>query len=320
VFDCTYDPAADKWGKFPTNGLTHTSYHNESDLNSYQVCSISARRYNTGKFHKGLTGVRTGRLSINLNLVCLDFDKQRQPSGEWNDCVKNAARHFNCYTEESVSGTGCHIFVLCERPYREDVGKCDHQFGEVYWANQSIALTGKLVSFGDWKSPEYVRVVATAELFAWLDEFQTHKTITHKADQKSEPKKPKDILPQVFTESDASVLEHLFTEKDSEKIIHLFEVDKGSFENRSLAIGYLACRLAFHSGRNIEQIKRLIKLSAVWNSYQPRRSDNWLKATVENACCVVKATRKPKLGNKAQEMYRSFLRSRKEKKFSGEQK
>jgi hypothetical protein len=161
-----------------------------------------------------------------------------------------------------------------------------------------------LVSFADWKSPEYVRL-ATDEVIAWCDKFKTNtpKQITNT--------KTNRVIPQqVFTEDDDSVLDHAYTEKDGDKIRQLFEVGKGPFENRSVAIGYLACKLAFHSGYNIDQMQRLIKLSAVWNSYQPRRSDNWLKDTCENACCVVSATRKPKLGTTEQQLYQSF---RKEK-------
>ena len=307
LFECTYEPTNDKWHKFPRNGYTRKPYHNDTDLNSYEVCASSARRY-----YKGLVGVGTGQLSNCLWLYCLDFDHQRKPNGEWSDSVKQSARYFDSYTEQSVSGSGSHIFVLCERPYREDVGKIDHKWGEVYWSGQSIAMTGDLVSFDDWKSPVTVRLIETDKLFAWIDKFKTSTPpqITNKPTTKVIPQ-------QVFTESDDTVLDHLYSEKDGERIHELFEVGKGSFGSRSRAIGYLACKLAFHSGHNVPQMIRLLKLSAVWNSYQPRRSDNWLKGTCENACCLVSSTRKPKLGTKEQQLYQSF---RKERTTNGELK
>src|ERR1035441_6369428 len=173
LFECSQETDPEgcltgKWLKFPRNGFTRKPYHNESDLYSYAVCAESARRY-----YKGLVGVRTGQLSNGLHLNCFDFDKQRnQETGEWNDCVKNAAKYFNSYTEESVSGLGCHIFTLSDRPYLDHVGQIDHKFGEVYWAGQSIAMTGNLVSFDDWKSPGFVRL-ATDKVIAWCEKVGT---------------------------------------------------------------------------------------------------------------------------------------------------
>jgi hypothetical protein len=309
VFECARDLAADKWSKLPRNGFTQKLYHDESDLYSYAVCMESTRRYSHGSFYKGLVGVRTGKLSSGLHLFCFDFDRQRsKENGAYSDYAKDAARYFNSYTEQSVSGEGCHIFMLSELPYLDHVGKIDHKHGEVYWAGQSIAMTGNLVSFDDWSSPETI-CVDTDKVIAWCEKFGIKPALTH---QQTPKQKPIGTQP-VFIEDDDTVLDHMYTEKAGDKIQQLFEVGNAGtdFEHRSNAIAYLACKLAFHTGRNVPQMMRLIKLSAVWASYG--KSDKWLEDTCNNACQHTTATRKPKAPT-AEQVYLDFVAKQRARK------
>lgn len=126
--------------------------------------------------------------------------------------MKDAARYFDSYTEQSVSGNGCHIFVLSERPYLDHVGQMDHKHGEVYWANQSIAMTGDMVSFDEWKSPDCVRP-ETDKVIAWCETFENNKPIQHTPETQTwSPTGPE------FIEDDDTVLDHMYNEKNGDKI------------------------------------------------------------------------------------------------------
>jgi len=219
----------------------------------------------------------------------IDLDHVRNAeTGELVPWAFDLIMRLGSYTEISPSGTGLHIL------FEEAAGGAACKLGdkttregfEYYAGDRFFTVTGvpyELSAADIYPVAPEVRAAICAEMHVRFGKEEKAVSAQHRGHDGSPPR------------DDADVLRIAFAAKNGEEMAQLYHgvgPTVGAGTDASEADWALAKMLAFYTGRNREQIERLMRASGRYRRKwdEPRGDSTLLARTIEKACNVTEET------------------------------
>lgn len=204
-------------------------------------------------------------------IVGVDIDHCRKEDGTLNDTTKAILEKQPSYTEISPSGTGLHIFYHGAMPGK---GNKNSTSGvEMYATGRYFTMTGQHLE----GTPEVIMDGVTT--LPWIHE-------TYVAKKRKEKKRT--VTAKTVKLSDDVLLEKARASANGECFSALWDGKwQEKFGSQSEADLSLCCSLAFWSGKNVEQMDRLFRLSGLmrekWDNVHHADGATYGAETVQQA-------------------------------------
>lgn len=287
--------------KVPINPLTgkNAQTNNSKTWSSYETAMEACKTYN----YSGVGFVFTQ----NDNYVGIDIDHCYDPeSNEFNDTAKAILAKSPTYAEISPSGSGIHLLYKGKKP----VGKCKNTDTgvEMYENGRYLTMTGNKLE----GSPDTITEDNGA--LSWIHE---NYIKSHKA-------KEKDATTSLALTDEELIKKASEAKNSGETFASLL---KGSWQDKyksqSEADYDLCCKLAFWSAKNISQMDRIFRSSALyrkkWDEVHYEDGTTYGRRTLERAIAATKETFCPSNKKKGSgpvfEFHNRYYRSKGENSF-----
>jgi predicted P-loop ATPase len=220
--------------------------------------------------------IKTDKKGIVLlpdkQLICIDIDhclKDGKIDHTQKETIADLILEADSYTEISNSGEGLHIFI--EITEALDLVKKKHEPFEVYTDKRYIAVTENC--YGE---PKEVRTMTPDEVLSLL------KIIGYPWDYIAPSKEP--IKPSELSLDDETILAKMFKSKLGKKAKALYEGDISEYKNdASKADNGLCSLLAFWTGKNAEQMKRIFLASPLGQREKTQGRADYVDMTITYA-------------------------------------
>ena len=172
---------------------------------------------------------------------CIDFE-----TATFDHLAIDVIKILNTYTEISPSGTGIRMFVKGKIP--EDNRKSGNF--EIAQAGKYFSVTGRHLDV----TPKEIAAnqEGLTEVYNLYFKRNSKVTSVRKGDEA--------IL------SDETVMARMFSGSNGEKIRNLFDGNFPDYPSQSEADLALCCRIAFWSGRNLDQVDRIFRQSKLFRA------------------------------------------------------
>ncbi len=212
----------------------------------------------------------------------LDIDKAYR-DGQWSELATRLLGIFTpaCYYESSISGTGCHVFGTLTTDIEHACKNIPSQL-EFYTTDRYVALTGNNAC-GD-------PTTLCDDQIKWLVDAYFKKTVKNDVEWTDGPVPewhgPTDDNGLIGKMYNSKSVGGAFGSKMSFK--ELWDCEDPQNHDQSSLDQSLCNLLAFWTGKDCERMDRLFRLSALGKRDKWVIREDYRRATILNACSVIK--------------------------------
>jgi len=283
------DKRTGKPAKVPYSPITghRASASNPSTWGTLDEALTCAEKYN----YNGIGFVTV----VEDGIILIDIDNCLDENGQPNEIASDIIAHLPpTYIDISPSGKGLHVYIKGDMPQG---GNRNSKTGvEMYSSCRYFTLTGK--KFQD--SIDFLGTDSGGVL-----EYIHQKYIAPAKKSKKQSKNHPGVVSEL---DDDQLIQLAQASKDSEGFSTLWNGQwQGKFKSQSEADFALCRKLAFWSGKNVQQIDRLFRRSALfrekWDVRHSADGTTYGEQTITNACNMTDAVYSPRVQKQPPDIY-----------------